>query len=132
MASKVISSASSTADDIEVRLADQEQITEFGRLNTRLLELRAECKQMQSDIEKLDDATSELSMVIGGKVMVFIGESFVECTEDYANEYCEKKVESLKQTIAERKEEESTILTRQNELKKILYARFGDSINLEN
>ena len=30
------------------------------------------------------------------------------------------------------KEEESSILRRQGELKKELYSRFGDSINLEN
>ena len=68
-------------------MVDQEKINEFGKLNNRLLELRAEIKQMKSDAEKLDDASTELSLASGdGKVMLLIGESFVEVSEDYANE----------------------------------------------
>lgn len=65
---------------------DQEKINEFGRLNNRLLEIRADMVQCKSDAEKLDDATAELMMSSGGKTMLMIGESFVEVGEDYANE----------------------------------------------
>lgn len=119
-------------NDVEVRLLDQEQITEFGRLNNRLLELRAEKKQAKTDMDKLDDANTELELVIGGKVMLFIGESFVETDEDYAKEYCEKKIKELGASIDKLKIEEEQIVNRQDSLKKILYARFGDAINLEN
>lgn len=72
-----------------MRREDQDQISEFGRLNNRLLEVRAELKQYKSDVEKLDDATAELAMnSADGKVMILIGESFVECTEEFADE-CE-------------------------------------------
>ena len=40
-------------EDVEVRLADQEKINEFGRLNNRLLDIRAEVKQAKADHEKL-------------------------------------------------------------------------------
>jgi len=78
-------------EDLDVRWADQEQINEFGRLNNRLLEIRAESKQAGIDAEKLDDATAELMMATSSgdaKVMLLIGESFVESTEDEAND-CE-------------------------------------------
>ncbi len=55
-------------------------------MNNRLLELRADVAQFKQDIEKLDDATAELMMASGGNVMLFMGESFVEASEDYANE----------------------------------------------
>ena len=43
--------------------------------------------QYKSDIEKLEDATAELMINSGdGKVMLFMGESFIETDEDYANE----------------------------------------------
>ena len=72
---------------LQVRLVDQEKINEFGRLNNRLLEIRADITQFKSDIEKLEDATAELMINSGdGKVMLFMGESFIETTEDYANE----------------------------------------------
>ena len=67
-------------------MVDQEKINEFGRLNNRLLEIRADITQFKQDIEKLDDATAELMMSSGGNVMLFFGESFVETSEDYATE----------------------------------------------
>lgn len=70
----------------QVRFEDQEKINEFGRLNNRLLEIRADQKQAQTDNEKLDDSTAELMLTIGGKIMVFIGEAFIEVSEEYANE----------------------------------------------
>jgi prefoldin subunit 4 len=71
-----------------VRLVDQEKINEFGKLNNRLMEIRADISQFKQDLEKLDDAAAELMMNTGGNVMLFMGESFVETSEDYANE-CE-------------------------------------------
>lgn len=70
----------------QVRLVDQEKINEFGKLNNRLLEIRADIKQHKADVEKLDDATAELVMSAGGTVMLYMGESFIETTEDFATE----------------------------------------------
>lgn len=44
---------------------------------------------------------------------------------------CTKKQEALEKRIDALTEQEQKILLRQDELKKMLYARFGDSINLE-
>ena len=78
---------SGSGDDVEVRPEDQEKINEFGRLNNRLLEVRADVKQYKADGEKMDDASTELMMSSGdGKTMLFMGESFVEVDEDYATE----------------------------------------------
>ena len=79
--------------DVEVRLVDQNAISEFGKLNNRIVEIRAEIKQAKADNEKFDDAIVDLSMVVDGKVMLFMGETFLEASEDYATEYCEKKME---------------------------------------
>jgi hypothetical protein len=49
------------------------------------LEIRADVAQFKNDIEKLDDAAAEL-MMSSGKVLLFMGESFIETDEDYANE----------------------------------------------
>lgn len=67
-------------------LIDQERINEFGRLNNRLLEIRADLKQYKSDLEKLDDSVSELMLGMGDKVKLFLGEAFIEVTEEYATE----------------------------------------------
>jgi len=67
-------------------LIDQERINEFGRLNNRLLEIRADLKQYKSDLEKLDDSVSELMLGMGDKVKLFLGEAFIEVSEEYATE----------------------------------------------
>ena len=72
--------------DFQVRLVDQEKINEFGRLNNRLMEIRADVVQCKADAEKMDDATAEMMMSTDGKFMLLIGESFVEVNEDYATE----------------------------------------------
>jgi prefoldin subunit 4 len=69
-----------------VRFIDQQKINEFGKLNNRLLEIRADSKQYKEDIEKLEDAVAELMMASDGTFMIMIGESFVESSPEYANE----------------------------------------------
>lgn len=44
---------SNLAADVEVRREDQLMINEFGKLNNRLLEIRAELQQMKLDVEKV-------------------------------------------------------------------------------
>eukprot|EP00429_Kryptoperidinium_foliaceum_P092244 CAMPEP_0176196374 /NCGR_PEP_ID=MMETSP0121_2-20121125/6993_1 /TAXON_ID=160619 /ORGANISM="Kryptoperidinium foliaceum, Strain CCMP 1326" /LENGTH=104 /DNA_ID=CAMNT_0017535169 /DNA_START=23 /DNA_END=333 /DNA_ORIENTATION=+ len=98
---------SKSPEDIDVRLIDQEKINEFGKLNNRLLEIRADITQSKADMEKLDDATAEMMMNSDGKIMLLIGESFVEVGEDYANEYCEEKVKELQTKLVKLSTEET-------------------------
>lgn len=67
----------------------------------------------------------------GDKVMLLMGEAFFEATEDEATEYCETEVEKHQAKIDQLEEEESDILEQQATLKKVLYGRFGKSIQLE-
>ena len=60
-----------------------------------------------------------------------IGESFFDTTEEEATEYCEAEVERMSKLLEDFEEEESSILEKQAGLKKILYGRFGKSIQLE-
>mmetsp|Transcript_27493 Transcript_27493/g.27714 ORF Transcript_27493/g.27714 Transcript_27493/m.27714 type:complete len:124 (-) Transcript_27493:88-459(-) len=122
----------SASDENEVRLEDQQNINKFGTLNNRLIEVRSDLKQANTDVEIFEDATTEMMMVSGGKIMIFIAESFIEADEDIATAYCEKKSEQLQEKITKLKCEEESILNQQESLKKVLYGRFGDSINLEN
>jgi len=83
-------------------------------------------------MERLDDASTELMMASGGdNVMLLIGESFFETSEEEATEFCESEVDRMTELLETLTQEESTILEQQAELKKILYGRFGKSIQLE-
>lgn len=79
----------------------------------------------------MDDASTELMMASGDKVMLYLGESFFEATEEEATDFCENKVEEQQETLNALEEEENAIVEEQAELKKILYGRFGKSIQLE-
>lgn len=82
-------------------------------------------------MERLDDAATELMMASGDPVLLLIGESFFDTTEDDATEFCEEEVERMQSQLESLEQEESDILEQQAELKKVLYARFGKSIQLE-
>lgn len=141
--------------DAEVRREDQDNINKFARLNGRLHELRSErdalkvrsCvadkiphslvafslfnRRKQKQLERMDDASTELMMGSGDKVMIFMGEAFFEATEEEATEFCESQVEKDQGKIDALDNEENDILEQQAELKKSLYGRFGKSIQLE-
>jgi prefoldin subunit 4 len=118
-------------NDAEVRREDQENINSFGRLNARLHELRDEKTELKEKMDKLEDASTELMMASGDKVMLNLGNAFFEADEDEATEYCEDKVSKIETMIESLTEEEDGILDEQKKLKALLYGRFGKSINLE-
>ena len=70
-------------------------------------------------------------MASDDKVMLVLGEAFLEVTESEATEYCEKQVDILQGKLDKYQGEEEEITAEQTKLKSILYGRFGNSINLE-
>jgi prefoldin subunit 4 len=82
-------------------------------------------------LELLDDASTELMMGSGDKVLLLSGESYFDTSEDDAVQFCEAEVEKLQKKVDALKEAEDEILKEQSELKGLLYSRFGKSINLE-
>ena len=60
-----------------------------------------------------------------------IGESFFVVSEEEAMEHLEKASEISKSLLENRETEVETLRSELGELKKILYAKFGSSINLE-
>jgi prefoldin subunit 4 len=91
-------------------------------------------------LEGLDDAGTELMMMEGDThdeddaspgILVWIGEAFFEVTEEEATAHCEMLVEKFQSQLDALASEQESIQKRQDELKTILYGRFGKSINLE-
>lgn len=146
-------------NDTEVRREDQDKINEFGQLNARLHEVREQTERLkvrgndqiilrckndhiepsltnaflfQKLLEKIDDASTELMMGNGDAVLLRLGDTAMfEATEDEATEFCEAEVEKHQEAVDNLIKEEEDILEKQAVLKKVLYGRFGKSINLE-
>jgi len=118
-------------NDAEVRPQDQENINKFGKINARLYEAREERDKLKKKLEQLDDASTELMMGSGDKVLLNLGSAFFETSEEEATEHVEAEIEKFQDAVDELEAEVSDILEQQKDLKVILYARFGKSINLE-
>eukprot|EP00904_Undaria_pinnatifida_P006358 jgi/Undpi1/2852/HiC_scaffold_14.g06229.m1 len=113
---QVAASASSMlAREEEVDVEAQQAVTVLA-MNGAIVARFPHRRPSQDVLDKLDDAATELMTGDGDKVMLMLGDSFMQCEEEYATEYCERKQE---------------VWTRGGALKKDLYARFGSSIQLE-
>jgi len=60
-----------------------------------------------------------------------VGESFFVVSEDEAMEHLEKASDATNELLSKYIEEAESTRTEMDELKKVLYANFGTSINLE-
>ncbi|CAI5743384.1 unnamed protein product [Peronospora destructor] len=117
--------------EADVRKEDQLHINEFGRNNALLHEIRDQKKVVKDKLDTLDDANTDLMMGEDDNIQLFIGESFVEASEESAQEYIEKQMEEANTELMKLQAEESKLEARQSTLKTLLYSRFGQSINLE-
>ncbi|KAI3873282.1 hypothetical protein MKX03_016990 [Papaver bracteatum] len=117
--------------EMEVTWEDQQNINKFGRLNNRYHELEDEIKIAKETNENLEDASNELILTDEDSVRFQIGEVFVHI----ANDEVESKIDQMKEITTKNLEklekEKASLLSQMAELKKILYGKFKDSINLE-
>lgn len=62
---------------------------------------------------------------------MFIGEALIDVDEETAQSYYERMVEEKGEDLDRKKDELEDIESEMKNLKSYLYARFGNSINLE-
>ncbi|CAA0827226.1 Probable prefoldin subunit 4 [Striga hermonthica] len=123
--------AGSSGSEAEVTWEDQQNINKFGRLNNRLHELDDEIKTAKENNESLEDASNELILTDEEIVRFQIGEVFVHVPKDEVESRIEDMKEVTGKNLEKLEEERESIIAQMAELKKILYGKFKDSINLE-
>ncbi|GFP84856.1 probable prefoldin subunit 4 [Phtheirospermum japonicum] len=123
--------AGSSASETEVTWEDQQNINKFGRLNNRLHELDDEIKIAKETNESLEDASNELILTDEETVRFQIGEVFAHVPKDEVESRIEEMKEVTSKNLEKLEEEKETIVAQMAELKRILYGKFKDSINLE-
>ncbi|KAK2402842.1 putative prefoldin subunit [Trifolium repens] len=117
--------------ETEVTWEDQQNINKFGRLNNRLHELHDEIKIAKEANDNLDDASNELILTDEEVVRFQIGEVFAHVPKDEVESKIEQLQEATTQKLEKLEEEKQSMVAQMSELKKVLYGKFGDSINLE-
>ncbi|KAJ3687206.1 hypothetical protein LUZ61_016370 [Rhynchospora tenuis] len=117
--------------EAQVTWEDQQNINKFGRLNNRSHELDDEIKLAKEANESLEDAGNELILSDEDVVRFQIGEVFTHMPKDEVEDRLESMKEEAAKKLERLKEEKESILAQMDELKKILYGKFKDAINLE-
>ncbi|KAM3753024.1 hypothetical protein ACB098_03G062800 [Castanea mollissima] len=117
--------------ETEVTWEDQQNINKFGRLNNRFHELEVEIKVAKESNENLEDASNELILTDDDMVRFQIGEVFAHVSKDEVETRIEQMKEVTSKNLEKLEEEKDSVVAQMAELKKILYGKFNDSINLE-
>jgi len=95
-------------------------------------ELEDELKEKSSKSELLDDAANEMILADDDEPIRFaFGECYFEVTKDRADELLEEQKAKVDEEVAALDKEISGIKETLESLKKHLYGRFGQNINLE-
>uniref|UniRef100_A0A5B6YJB8 Prefoldin subunit 4 n=1 Tax=Davidia involucrata TaxID=16924 RepID=A0A5B6YJB8_DAVIN len=119
------------ASDTEVTWEDQQNINKFGRLNNRFHELEDEIKTAKETNENFEDASNELILTDEEVVRLQIGEVFAHVPKEEVESRIEQMQEVNTKNLEKLEEEKKSVVAQMAELKKILYGKFKDSINLE-
>ena len=93
--------------------------------------LKDEIKKLKEELENLVDAGSMIEEAMGDPVKLFIGEALIDVDEEQAQQYHEKLTEEKQEELEQLNDKLDGIETDMKTLKSYLYARFGQSINLD-
>ncbi|CAN7019619.1 hypothetical protein BRARA_F00554 [Brassica rapa] len=121
----------SSGSEMEVTWQDQQNINTFSRFNNRFHELEDEIKFAKEKCDNLEDAGNELILADEEMVRFQIGEVFAHLPKDEVETRIEEMKEATCKTLEKLEQEKQSLVSQMAELKKVLYAKFKDSINLE-
>ena len=117
--------------DTQISREDQAKINQFSKLNMRTHDLRRDIKKLRDDLDALQDAQQLIEESFGEGLKLFIGEALIDVDEDTATKYYEGLVEEKGDDLDKKTDQLEEIESDMKDLKSYLYARFGNSINLE-
>ncbi|CAE7746976.1 pfd-4 [Symbiodinium sp. CCMP2456] len=87
---------------------------------------------MKKDVQTYKDATEEIEGCMEDSgIMVKLGEVFTPVDEDSVLEKLANLIEKSEAALSQKSDEIETVRGELDSLKKVLYSKFGTSINLE-
>lgn len=123
-----------SAGDKEVTREDQEMINKFGLLHSRLKEYEAEYDRLKKELDTIHDAQGDVMMAPEepGALKIAVGESFFDAELDVVIEKLEEEEGTVQAAMDAMDKKICDIKGSLDELKAILYGKFGRSaINLD-
>jgi prefoldin subunit 4 len=122
--------------DVPILKEDQERINRFARLSNRIQLLTGKVEEKKKELENYKDACSsaeEFALMAeeGEFIRVLIGECYIEMDSEEAEAKLQMLQDELVAELDAHGEDEKAIQKEMAELKVLLYAKFGKTINLE-
>mmetsp|Transcript_61575 Transcript_61575/g.200951 ORF Transcript_61575/g.200951 Transcript_61575/m.200951 type:complete len:127 (+) Transcript_61575:87-467(+) len=118
--------------DVEVAKEDQQNINRFSRLNLKYEELDFELVQLKKDVQTYKDATEEVEGCMEEDGIRYrVGEAYMCMAEDRVTEKLAKLIEEADSKLTTKTDEIEEVKIEMDKLKKLLYSKFKNSINLE-
>ena len=125
-------SASTASAAPEVTPADQAAINDFNRAFASRKELAARLKASEAALADLEDAALEVGLAdVDAPVRMVVGECFAHLGQADAEARVEAAAGEARDEAARLEAEAAAVEAKMDALKKGLYAKFGNSINLE-
>jgi prefoldin subunit 4 len=119
--------------EVQVTWEDQQKINRFSRLNVRIQRLEDELKGKKAELLNCKDAVSEVeSLIDDDSCRIKVGEVFIQVSNEEAEQWTNKVKKQVEEDVKKMEKEHKEISNEMEELKKVLYGKFGKAINLEN
>ncbi|ESK81958.1 subunit of the heterohexameric cochaperone prefoldin complex [Moniliophthora roreri MCA 2997] len=121
-----------TGDEAEVTWEDQSRINTFSKLNTRLRGIKEKIEGLRTEKETLDDLSTELELADEDEPVLYkLGESFLHLPHSKALKRLENDQKDVEARLGQHLSQADACEKEMRELKVVLYAKFGSSINLD-
>ncbi|ETN68955.1 hypothetical protein RB195_003348 [Necator americanus] len=117
-----------------VTSADQQLINKFARLHQSFTQIKEEIKELSNDLLNINEAADELLLLDeedNDSIPFRIGQTFVHFDSDSMTSKLDQLREETEQKIKQLTDENDSSQKEMENLKRTLYAKFGDRINLE-
>ncbi|EIW83451.1 Prefoldin subunit 4 [Coniophora puteana RWD-64-598 SS2] len=119
-------------DGVEVTWEDQQRINQFSKVNNRLRMIEEKVEELKQEKEALDDLSTELELTDEDQIVLYkIGEAFLHLRQPKALKRLEQDQDSLNKEFEKLSSSAEACEKEMKELKVVLYAKFGRSINLD-
>ncbi|GAA5935128.1 tubulin-binding prefolding complex subunit GIM3 [Sporobolomyces koalae] len=127
------SSSTNAATDTPVTLSDQNAINQFSRLNSRTDEILEELEGLSKVKEDYEEVQTELELLDDDEepIMYKLDSTFLHLPVSEALEHLQASLERTTNKIDSLEKEKDECEQGMEDLKKVLYEKFGNSINLE-
>ncbi|KAF3091746.1 hypothetical protein TWF569_002531 [Orbilia oligospora] len=129
---RMLSREDEISAETPVTLSDQKAINTFSTLHSRHILLTTTLSEKATEKEYLTDVSSELELSDDDDLVPYkIGDAFVSLRVEEVRELLEGEIRVIDDEIEELEGKVRDDKEKMDELKVVLYAKFGKSINLE-